>query len=133
MRFNITLTLNDAAACMTLLASAALMPAHAADSAAAHGKDIFDANCAVCHSWHKGKNKVGPSLYGVVGRPAASVPDYVYSDAIKSSKTTWTEDNIKSYLQGPQKFIPGVRMVFSTPLQATDVDDLITFLAAQRD
>jgi cytochrome c len=57
------------------------------------GGDVFATECAECHSVREGKNKKGPSLFGVVGRKAATVPDASYSDALKASGITWTPDN----------------------------------------
>src|SRR5690242_5120377 len=62
-------------------------PALAAD--AAKGADLFATNCNTCHSVLPGKNKIGPSLYGVVGRRAGSARDFEYSEAMKGSGITW--------------------------------------------
>ncbi len=73
---------------------------------ATKGADIFQ-RCQLCHTAQKGVNKVGPSLYGVVGRPAGSIPNFEYSDAMKASAAkglVWTEDNIVKYLANPHQF-----------------------------
>ncbi len=60
---------------------------------ATKGADIFQ-RCQLCHTAQKGVNKVGPSLYGVVGRPAGSIPNFEYSDAMKASAAkglVWTK------------------------------------------
>jgi cytochrome c len=69
--------------------------------------------CAGCHSAEPGKTKIGPSLAGVVGRKAGSMPGYAYSDALKISGLTWNADNLDKWLTSPQKAVPGTRMPFA--------------------
>ena len=59
----------------------------------AAGKQVFADHCAVCHD-----GILGPSLAGVVGRPAASAPGFAYSNALKKSGITWTEDNLRKWI-----------------------------------
>ena len=77
------------------------------------GETLFKKNCAVCHTLEAGKNKIGPSLAGVVGRRAGSVPGFAYSAANKNSGDTWDEQTLDTYLTDPTKFIPGTKMVFA--------------------
>lgn len=117
--------LSLAAAC---LVSAA---AHAADLA--KGADSFDANCAECHSVAKKiRNKKGPSLFGVVGRKAASVDGADYSDAMKASGIVWTEDKIDAYVTAPKGLLPGGTMKFKGLANAQERADMIAFLAEQK-
>jgi cytochrome c len=77
------------------------------DGDAAKGKKQFT-RCKACHSVEAGKNKVGPSLHGVVGRKAGTAPKYHYSKSLKAAGEkglVWTEDNLKEYLEGPTKFL----------------------------
>jgi cytochrome c len=91
------------------LTLAAVAPsARAQDS----GGVLFKRYCAICHSVEPGKNKIGPSLYGVVGRKAGSVPGYSYSDANKKSGITWTEAELDKYLTDPRRVVPGTKMLF---------------------
>ncbi|KAB7769439.1 cytochrome C [Xanthomonas maliensis] len=109
-----------------LLAGALLSPsAHAAD-----GSSTFLSECADCHSPTKGKNKKGPSLFGVVGRPAASVPDYTYSDALKGSHWTWTPAQLKIYLsQKSSSALPGTKMKYDgLGEDPKELDALIAYL-----
>ena len=66
--------------------------------------------CTDCHSLDK--NDVGPRHRGVFGRKAGSLPDYNYSDALKSSNIVWDEETLDKWLTDPQTFVPGVRMFF---------------------
>jgi cytochrome c2 len=54
------------------------------------GETVFKKNCAICHTLEAGKNKIGPSLAGVVDRKAGSVPGFAYSAANKNSVTLGT-------------------------------------------
>lgn len=74
------------------------------------------AACRACHTVAKGgRNGLGPNLYRVVGRPAASAPGFAYSDALKGSKLRWDEATLSAFLTNPQKKVPGTRMPISTP------------------
>src|SRR6267143_6558270 len=79
---------------------------------AVRGAEIFRQNCSMCHSQEPGQNLVGPSLFSVVGRPAASIADFSYSSAMKTSGITWTTDRLKAYLKARRKYVPGVKMMF---------------------
>ncbi len=84
--------------------------------------------CQVCHSITEGKNLIGPSLHGVVGRTAGSVPGFNYSTANKSSGIVWTEQKIFDYLLKPQAMVPGTKMSFPGLPSAQDRADLISYL-----
>ena len=88
---------------------AAVTPAFAAGDAAA-GEKVFN-KCKACHSIGEGaKNKVGPELNGIVGRPAGSIADFKYSDNIKelaASGFVWDEANLTDYLTDPNLIVLG--------------------------
>ena len=109
---------------------AASHPARAAD--VAKGGDVFAEECAECHSVREGKNKKGPSMFGVVGRKAAAVPDAVYSDALKGSGLTWTPDKLDAYLAAPKKFVPGGKMKYDGLADAAARADIIAYLMSAR-
>jgi len=113
------------AAMVTLVAAWA--PAHAGDAKA--GADVFKSECAECHAVREGRNKKGPSLFGIVGRPSASVTDYAYSDALKSRQWTWTPEQLHTYLSQPAKTAnPGTKMKYDGLTDAKQLDDLISYL-----
>lgn len=78
------------------------MQAGAADVAA--GEKVFKTRCMTCHTAESGKHKVGPSLYGVVGREAGST-DFKRYVGLKGVDFVWNEENIYTYLADPNKFI----------------------------
>lgn len=94
---------------------------------AVKGEKVF-AQCKACHVAEAGKNRVGPSLWAVVGRTAGSIAGFNYSKANKDSGVTWSEDVLFTYLEAPAKFMPGTRMAFGGLKQAQDRADVIAFL-----
>jgi cytochrome c len=94
-----------------------------------HGGDVFDEQCAECHSIKAGKNKKGPSLFASLNRHAATVPDFVYSDALKQSGIVWAPDRIEAYLASPKTVVPGGKMKFDAKLSPQETSDLIAFLS----
>jgi cytochrome c len=105
---------------------AAAAPAMAADPAA--GEKAF-AVCKACHKVGEGaKNGVGPTLNGVVGRPAGSAEGFKYSDAMKNSGITWDEANLAEYIKNPKEKVPGNKMAFAGVKDDTKLADIIAFL-----
>src|SRR5882762_8095887 len=114
-----------------LLVSTLAASAHAGGDAA-RGADLFRQHCAACHSQERGQNLVGPSLFSVVGRAAASIADFSYSSAMKTSGITWTTDRLKAYLKAPRKYVPGVKMMFPGLPDEQDRENVVAFLATLR-
>ena len=117
------------AAILALLALA--LPAFAGQAAAADGAAIFQTNCAVCHSVEAGTNKLGPSLFGIVGRKSATVDSFSYSPAMTKADLTWDAATLDKYLTNPQALVPGTKMILAGIKSADDRKALIDYLAAQ--
>jgi cytochrome c len=111
-----------------VLGAVLAQPALAAGDAAA-GQQVFAHNCAICHSPVQGINKVGPSLFGVVGRKAGSLDGYSYSDAMKGANRVWGPETLDAYLTNPRQDIPGVKMIFAGLPNKTDRDNVIAYLS----
>ncbi len=105
-------------------------PAAAAGDAA-KGAVVFN-QCKVCHVTDKGVNRVGPSLFGVVGRKAGTVPGYNYSAANKNSGLIWTAAQLDPYLAAPQKVVKGTKMAFAGLKKPEDRANVIAFLATKK-
>src|SRR3954465_12099189 len=82
-----------------------------AEGDAAAGKTAFN-KCAICHSIKDGENKIGPSLFGIVGRKSHSEPGFSYSDPMKKYDVTWDAATLDHYLVDPRKIVPGTKMIF---------------------
>ncbi|MDH3241462.1 MAG: cytochrome c family protein [Alphaproteobacteria bacterium] len=98
-----------------------------ADGDAAKGKTVFK-KCAICHDVREGKNKIGPSLFGVFGTKAGEVKGFRFSPAMKKSGLTWDEATLDKYLENPRKTVKGTRMVFAGLRSKKDRDDVIAYM-----
>ena len=100
----------------------------AADGDSAAGKAVFEHTCQNCHAVQIGVNKVGPSLWNIVGREPAAVPDFAYSDAMKANKNTWTASTLDVYLADPRGDVHGVKMFFRGLPDPKDRTNVIAYL-----
>lgn len=91
------------------------------------GQKTFN-QCKACHTVEAGKNRVGPSLYGVVGNEAGAVEGFKYSKAMQESGITWTPENLDKYLADPKGFMPGNKMAFAGLKSAEDRANVIAFM-----
>lgn len=107
-----------------------IVSAHAGD--AKKGQQLF-ARCSVCHNDEKGAgNKVGPNLFGIVGRKAGTAADFYYSPAMKSSGIVWTEKKLQAYIMDPSKVVPGNRMAFAGISDEEQAEDLVAYLETRK-
>ncbi len=113
-----------------MVMSASLTSAQGAQAGDAQkGQALFKSKCSHCHSDKQGVNRRGPSLYGVVGRPAAQLPDFPYSSAMKSSGKTWDQATLSQFLSGPKELVPGTKMSLHPIKDEQDRTDIIAYLA----
>lgn len=97
---------------------------------AANGEKVFN-KCKACHTVEEGKNKVGPTLYNVIGRKAGSLEDFRYSSAMKeygAAGTVWDEETLNAYLEAPKEVVEGTKMAFVGLKKPEDRDDVIAYL-----
>jgi cytochrome c len=97
------------------------------------GAQVFK-KCGACHNATKGgPNAVGPNLWGVVGRTHASLPNFAYSDALKSKPGAWDWDNLGAWLKSPKAYAPGTKMTFAGLSKPEDRANVIAYLNTQSD
>ncbi len=93
------------------------------------GKLVAQKHCVVCHSFDKGGKVVfGPNLWDIAGKPAAAIPGYKYSAALKNSGLTWTDKNIAGFLADPERFLKGTTARFPGLKSAKDRADVLAYL-----
>jgi cytochrome c len=100
-----------------------------ADGDAAKGEKVF-AKCKTCHEIATDKNKVGPTLQGVIGRKAGTVAGFKYSEAMVNSGVTWDVATITEYVAKPKEFIAGNKMAFAGLKKADEIQDLVAYIQA---
>ena len=117
-------------------------PAEAADISALYasadakaGADFFSKKCSVCHNIGKTEgNKVGPKLWGVIGRKVASIGDFNYSAGMKAhGDRSWTFDEMNHFQWNPRAWVPGTIMGYSGTPKDSDRANLIVYLNSQSD
>ena len=111
------------------LASAMALTSGAAMAAgdATKGKKVFK-KCKACHSIKAGKKKVGPSMFGVVGRKAGTAKGYRFSKAMKGSGLTWDDATLDKFLTKPKKLVKKTKMSFRGLKKDNQRADVIAYL-----
>ena len=90
--------------------------------------------CQACHDFSKdGKAKVGPPLWGVVGRQVASVPGFAYSDDLKKQGGEWSYDEIFKFIKAPKAMDPGTKMTFPGEADPQKRADILAYLQTLSD
>ena len=95
------------------------------------GAKVFK-KCATCHTLTQGgANKVGPNLYGVIGKKRASISGFAYSNAMKAKGGVWTIEDMNIWLAKPKDFVPGTKMGFAGLKKDKDRANVIAYLKQQ--
>ncbi len=93
-----------------------------------HGAQVAK-QCTICHNLQEGQGpKVGPDLYGVVGRPVASVASFKYSAALKAKGGAWSFDALNKWLTDPRADVPGTAMTFAGIANEKQRADVVAYL-----
>ena len=101
--------------------------AHAANPS--HGQEVFKTICAVCHVAVRDPSRadlatrIGPNLWGVIGRKAGTYKGYTYSYAMRASGILWTDQQLGRYIAAPQQTVPNVRMNFPGLKNPNDIQE----------
>jgi cytochrome c len=99
-----------------------------ASASTEHGASVAK-QCQVCHNLQEGQGpKIGPDLYGVVGRKVASKENFHYTDALKAKGGTWTFDALNKWLDDPRADVPGTAMTFAGIKNEKQRADVIAYL-----
>ena len=121
VKFKLALLAGAAAAMLTV----SVAQAQNADE----GRKNFNKYCIACHiNTATGAKRLGPTLFGVVGRQAGSIADFKYTEANQKSGFTWTPDVLDKYLVDPKAAIPGTAMTFAGVKKQEERSDLIEYL-----
>ena len=100
---------------------------------AADGAKIFK-KCAACHSIAQGgANKIGPALWGVIGRKAGGVTDYKYSKAMAAYSKAWSFEEMNGFLIKPKEWIKGTKMSFAGLKNAKERAAVILYMNENSD
>ena len=104
-----------------------------ASTSADDGEKIFK-KCAACHSITQGgNNKIGPALWGVLGRPAGSISDYKYSKAMAAHGKPWSFQEMNGFLTKPKDWIKGTKMSFAGLKSEKDRAAVILYMNEKTD
>lgn len=109
-----------------VLVAGLAIPGGAMAADPANGEKVFNA-CKACHTLD-GKHRVGPSLQGLIGRPAGTAQGFKYSDAMTKSGITWDGASLATYLADPKGSMPGNKMAYAGVKSETNLADLIAYL-----
>jgi cytochrome c len=109
-----------------LLLAGSATGALAADPAA--GEKIFKSQCGICHAVVAGENRIGPTLFGVVGRRAGSVPGFNYTADHKKLDIAWDAATLDKYLVNPRAMVPDTSMVYAGLKDDAERADLVAYL-----
>ncbi len=101
---------------------------HYGQAEQAAGKQIFMDHCMSCHVLKRGARGFGPSLLGVVNRPAGSVAGFPYSDGLKKSGIVWSEDNLQKWIANNAALVPNTLMPHVSISDPAEQVYLIAFL-----
>jgi len=102
-----------------------------ASASADDGKKVAKL-CAACHSFNKnGKKKIGPNLFGIIGKARGFSSDFTYSTAIKEMGGKWGFEDLDAFLAKPKAFMPGTKMAFPGVKKAGDRAALILYMRSQ--
>lgn len=97
------------------------------------GASTFKA-CLACHSGDKGgANKVGPALWGVVGRKTGTHEGFAYSEPMKAKGGEWTYDRLAGFLNNPKGYVPGTKMVYNGVQDPEKLAELLAYLGTLSD
>lgn len=130
MKSFVTLSLPGAAAGLILMSAMAFAQDEAGDPE--QGMLTFNNYCRQCHVANEGDDRLGPNLYGLIGREAGSVEGFAYSPAFQRANFVWDEERLNNFIANTSSVVPGNRMQpFDGVPDATARADIVAFLASR--
>ena len=127
--------LKDLARPITFILALASLGAGTAQAAdIKKGEAAFVRQCAICHTINKGgDNRVGPNLFGVIGRHAGTAPGFKYTNAFRTTANfEWSEGLLGPWISLPAVMVPGTAMGVFPGVSDRDKDDIVAYVAAQK-
>jgi cytochrome c len=122
-------TLRNVVITGALCAAYVMLSATSSTTQETPGQLVFNNACRTCHTIKEGDNRLGPSLYRIVGRKAGSLQNYGYSSAMKGADFVWDEAKLDQFIANPEQIVPGNNMKpFSGLAPADDRAKVIAFL-----
>jgi cytochrome c len=119
---------------LTVAVLAAAQPSLAQDpagkaAAVDDGQLAFNNACRTCHTLRDGDNRLGPNLYGIIGRKAGSLPNFAYSSAMKDAGVVWDQATLDRFIANPEQVVAGHNMKpYGGIASADDRAKIIAFL-----
>jgi cytochrome c len=100
----------------------------------AKGQAAFVRQCAICHTIDKGgDNRLGPNLFGIMGKRAGTVPGFKYTNAFRNTATfEWSEGLLGPWIALPAVMVSGTAMGVFPGVSDRDKDDIVAYVAAQK-
>ena len=120
---------SPASSCMKPTVVAGLPLTGSAPAPLAAGEKIFKAQCGICHAVEAGQNRIGPTLFGVIGRRSGSVPGFNYTADHKKLDVTWDAATLDKYLANPRAMVPDTSMIYAGLKDDAERADLVAYLA----
>lgn len=113
---------------VSVMAAVSFSAASLAEGDAVKGLKVFK-KCKACHTAEEGgKNRIGPNLFGIVGKKSAQVKGYKYSKAMIASGLTWDEATLDNYLLKPRALVKKTKMTFAGLKKDTQRANVIAYL-----
>lgn len=124
----------SAAAAALLVGAVALSaenhPALAQEQARDAGLVAFNNSCRTCHTVKEGDNRLGPTLYNIVGRKAGTIEGFAYSPSLENAGFVWDEETLDAFIANPEATVPGNNMKpYAGMTDAEDRKKIIAYLA----